>query len=122
VKPHTTRLPKQQEDQKGIRGERGGGSVTLLGKRAIRRGERGWMLTRNTQGVEFSIAGCVEEIIRDPNPTPFFSFFTFFTFFIMRSLFLGTRSFVQRSLWKEQNLEIKTYNKRNHLPSPPRFY
>ena len=40
VKPHTTRLPKQQEDQKGIRGERGGGSITLLGKRAIRRGER----------------------------------------------------------------------------------
>jgi len=27
----TTRLPKQQEDQKGVRGERGGGSVTLLG-------------------------------------------------------------------------------------------
>jgi len=41
VKPHTTRLPKQQEDQKGIRGERGGGSVTLLSKRAIRRGEKG---------------------------------------------------------------------------------
>jgi len=41
VKPHTTRLPKQQEDQKGIRGEGGGGSVTSLGKRAIRRGERG---------------------------------------------------------------------------------
>jgi len=43
VKPHTTRLPKHQEDQKGIRGERGGGSVTLLGKRAIRGGETGWM-------------------------------------------------------------------------------
>jgi len=41
VKPHTIRLPKQQEDQKGMRGERGGGSVTLLGRRAIRRGERG---------------------------------------------------------------------------------
>ena len=41
LKPHTTRLPKQQEDQKGIRRERGGGSVRLLGKRAIRRGERG---------------------------------------------------------------------------------
>ena len=53
VKPYTTRLPKQQEDQKGIRGERGGGSVNLLGKRAIRRGERGWMLTMNTHGVEF---------------------------------------------------------------------
>jgi len=41
VRPHTSRLRNQQEDQKGIRGERGGGSVTLLGKRAIRRGERG---------------------------------------------------------------------------------
>jgi len=70
VKPHTTRRPKQQEDQMGIRGERGSGSVTLLGKRAIRRGERGWMLTINTHGVEFSIAGGVEEIISDPNPMP----------------------------------------------------
>ena len=38
VKPHTTRLPKQQDDPKGLRGERGGGSVTLLDKRTIRRG------------------------------------------------------------------------------------
>jgi len=64
VKLHTTRLPKQQEDQKGIRGERGGGSVTLLGKRAIRRGERGWMLTMKSHGVKFSIAGGVEGIVR----------------------------------------------------------
>jgi len=41
VKPHTTRLSKQQEVQKGTRGERGGGSVPLLGKRAITREERG---------------------------------------------------------------------------------
>jgi len=63
VKTHTTRLPKQQEDQKGIRGERGGGSVTLLGKRAIRREERGWMLTMNSHGVEISITRCVEEMV-----------------------------------------------------------
>jgi len=76
VKPHTTRLPKQQEDQKGIRGERGGGSITLLGKRAIRRGERGWVLTMNSHhdGVEFSIAGGIEEIVCDSNPMPFFFF------------------------------------------------
>ena len=74
VTPHTTRLPKQQDDQKKIRGERGGGSVTLLGKRAIRREERGWMLTMNSDGVEFSIAGCVEEIVRAPNPKLFFIF------------------------------------------------
>ena len=41
VKPRTTRLPKQHEDQKGIKGESGGDSVTLLDKRAIRRRERG---------------------------------------------------------------------------------
>jgi len=70
VKPHTTRLPMQQEDQKGIRGQRGGGSVTLLSKRAIRRGERGWMLTMNSHGVEISIAGCLEEIILTPIPGP----------------------------------------------------
>ena len=51
VKSHTTRLPKQQEDKQGIRGERGDGSFTLLGKTAIRRGERGWMLTMMSQTV-----------------------------------------------------------------------
>jgi len=43
----------------------------------------------------------------EPKSHPFFIFLfflLFFYFFIMRSLFLGTRSFVQRQLWKEQNL------------------
>jgi len=35
------------------------------------------MLTMNTHGVEFSIAGGVEEIVRDPNSMPFFFFFLF---------------------------------------------
>jgi len=65
VKPHTTRLRKHQEDQKGIRGERGGGTVILLGKRAIRRGERGWMLTMKFHVFEISIAGGVEHIVRE---------------------------------------------------------
>jgi len=53
------------------------------------------MLTMNSHSVQISIAGCVEEMVRDPNPMPF-SFLSFFIlFFIMRSLFLGTRSFVQ---------------------------
>jgi len=86
VKPHTSRLLKQQEDQKGIRGERGGGSVTLLGKRAIRKGEREWVLTMNSHVVDFSIAGGVEEIVRDPNPMPFFFHFFFHFFFIFFSL------------------------------------
>jgi len=40
MKLHKTWPPKQQEEQKGNRGDGGGGSVTHLGKRAIRRGER----------------------------------------------------------------------------------
>ena len=90
MKPHTTRLPKQQEDQKGNREERGGGSVTLLSKRAIRRGERGCVLTMNTYVVEFSIAKCVEEIVRDPNlmPFPFSSFSFLLLFFLCFVLFI----------------------------------
>ena len=57
------------------------------------------MLTIKSHGVEFSIAECVEEIVCDPNPIRLFFSLFFFSrsfFFIMRSLFLGTRSFVQR--------------------------
>jgi len=58
------------------------------------------MLTRKTHGVEFSIAGGGEEIVRAPKSHAFFFLFLFlflfFFVFIMRSLFLGTRSFVQR--------------------------
>ena len=56
------------------------------------------MLTMKSHGVEISIAGCVEKMVRDPNPMPFSFFFFFFSFsfFIMRSLLLDTRSFVER--------------------------
>ena len=33
------------------------------------------MLTMNSHGVEISIAECVEEMVRDSNPMPFFFFF-----------------------------------------------
>jgi len=37
------------------------------------------MLTMNSHGVEISIAGCVGEMVCDPNPMSFFIFiFTFF--------------------------------------------
>jgi len=40
------------------------------------------MLTINSHGVEISIAGCVREMVGDPNVTSFFfSFFSFFSFF-----------------------------------------
>jgi len=54
------------------------------------------MLTRNSHGVEISIAGDVVEVVCYLNPKPFFSFFSFPFFFIIGSLFLGTRRFVQR--------------------------
>ena len=38
----------------------------------------------NSYGIEISIAGCVREMVRDPNPMPFFFFFFFF--YIIRSL------------------------------------
>jgi len=56
------------------------------------------MLMMNSDGVEISIAGCVEEILDDPNPMRFFFFFFFFFFlffYIIRSLFVDTRSFMQ---------------------------
>ena len=41
------------------------------------------MLTINSHGGESSIAGCVEDMVRDPNPTPFFmTFFSLFFFHV----------------------------------------
>jgi len=125
VKPHTTRLPKQQEDQKGIRGGRGGGSVTLLSKRAIRTGESGWMLTMKTHGVEFSIAGGVEEIVRAPNPMSFFSLsFFFFLFFFLFLFFhvlcfirhLGTKTTCSASYGKEKPPSTHRRQGKSHQP------
>ena len=41
------------------------------------------MLTMNTDGVEFSIAGCVEKMVCDPNPMSFFYFYFYFLFFFI---------------------------------------
>jgi len=43
-----------------------------------------WMFTINSPGDKISIAGCVEEIVRDPNPMPFF----FLSFFYIRCFVL----------------------------------
>ena len=45
------------------------------------------MLTINSHGVEISIAGCVGELVRGPNPLPFF--FHFFFFIRLEILFLA---------------------------------
>jgi len=47
------------------------------------------MLTMKTQGVEFSIAGGVEEIVRDPDPVPFFFFFSLFVFHFFIFIFFN---------------------------------
>jgi len=36
------------------------------------------MLTMNSHGVEISIAGCIEEMVCDPNPMPFLIFLFLF--------------------------------------------
>ena len=41
-----------------------------------------WIWTINYHGFEISIAGCVREMVRDPNLMPFFSFLFFFSFFL----------------------------------------
>ena len=38
-----------------------------------------WMLMLNSHGIKISIAGCVWEVVRGPNPLPFcFFLFSFF--------------------------------------------
>jgi len=52
------------------------------------------MLTMNSHGVEISIAGCVEEMVRDSNPLSFFFFF-----FLSCALYYsttGNKDYVQR--------------------------
>jgi len=59
---------------------------------------REWILTMNSHGVEISIAGCVEEMVRDPNLMPFL-------FFLSCALFyrhLGTKTTCSASYGKEK--------------------
>jgi len=39
------------------------------------------MLTMNSHGVEISIAGCLEEMVRDPNPMSLFFLLFFLSYF-----------------------------------------
>jgi len=67
------------------------------------------MLTIKTHGVQFSIAGCVEEIVRDPNPMSFFCFlFFFFLFFIM--------CFVLINYWEQRLRAALTMVKKEPRP------
>jgi len=55
----------------------------------------------NSHGVEFSIAGCVVEMVRDPNSMSFFLFFFFFHVLCINQL-LGTKTTCSASYGKEK--------------------
>jgi len=75
------------------------------------------MLTMNSHGVEISIAGCVREMVRDPNRMPFFSFFSFFFFsFIMRSLFFRYKKL--RAVLSMERTKPINQNKQQKKPFP----
>lgn len=59
-------------------------------KGSLLRVQGGRWVTIISHGVEIAIAGGVRNMVHGPNPR------SFLFYFIMRSFFLGTRSFVQR--------------------------
>jgi len=111
VKPHTTKVPKHLEDQKGISGARGGHSISLLGRRAIRRGEKGWMLTMNSYGVEISIAGGGEETVVAQLASVFCSSFFYDVFMVFRYKKLRAALAMART-----KPIYQTKHKGNHIP------
>jgi len=65
-------------------GSKVGGGGSAHGKcrcRSLR--VRGWRMTMDSDGVEISIAGGVEEIVCAPNPMLFLFFLFFFLFFFL---------------------------------------
>jgi len=62
------------------------------------------MLTGNSHGVEISITGCVREMVRDPNPMPFFIFFIFYYYVLRVKQLLGTKTTCSASYGKEKTI------------------
>ena len=60
-----------------------------------------WMLTTNSDGVEIPIASSVREMVRDPNPIPFFLLFSFYHVLCINQL-LGTKTTCSASYGKER--------------------
>ena len=81
---------KAQEHDKGSKAGGGGAAHRECGCSSLRVREW-WMLTRNSHGIEISIAGGVQEMVRDPNPKPLFFIFSFF-FILDLFRLLGTKS------------------------------
>ena len=79
------------------------------------------MLTIKTHGVEFSIAGGVEEMVRDPNPMPFFFFF-YHAFIVFRYKKLRaalamerTKPIIQKQITKETHSSLSSAATENLL-------
>ena len=83
-------MQKLSEIAKQVRRRGGERHLGLLGNEAIRRvgWEGRWLMMKN-HGVEISIAGSVEEMVRDPLGS--FCFFVYIMYYL-----LDTRTHVQR--------------------------
>ena len=72
-----------------------------------------------SHAVEISIAGCLEEMVRDPNLLPFFSFFSsffFFFFFVFIHAFIVFRyKKLRAALAMERTKPINQNKKQNKL-------
>jgi len=68
-RPLETRTPGPKDMIREVRRE-GEGAAHGEGGCSSLRVRWWWMLTMNSHGVEISIAGCVEEMVRAPNPMP----------------------------------------------------
>jgi len=68
-RPLETRTPGPKDMIREVRREGGGAAHRECGCSSLR--VRGWwMLMMKSDSVKISIAGCVEEMVRDPNPKP----------------------------------------------------
>jgi len=76
------------------------------------------MLTRNSHGVEIPIAGCVREMVHDPNPMPFLSFVLYPVLSIIQ--LLGTKTTCSARYGKEKIQSTVFYppghQRKNHQP------
>jgi len=81
-----------------------------------------WMLTMNSHGVEISITGCVEEMVRDPNPMFSILFFFFlFSFLSFVHCFYVQEASCSASYGKNKTYKSKQTTKETIFPSPLRL-
>jgi len=72
------------------------------------------MLTMKAHGVEFSIAGCVEEIVRDTNPMSFF-YFLFFIFCFYHAFIVSRYKKLRAALAMERTKHINQNKEQKKL-------